>query len=88
MDFSLIDILTQLGNLGAPLSVSLMLFALMRQQMKAVNASLDKMLMLIERLALECQESPPTDVAAESTANDTIPTFIEDGVKTRPLKVS
>ncbi len=88
MDFSLIDILTQLGNLGAPLSVSLMLFALMRQQMKAVNASIDRMLTLIERLSIECQESPPTDVAAESAAADSVSPFVEDGVKTRPLKVS
>lgn len=88
MDFSVIDILTQLGNLGAPLSVSLMLFALMRQQMKAVNSSIERMLTLIERLSIDCGDTPPPNVAAESAAPDSVSPFIDDDNKTRQLRVS
>lgn len=48
-----------LGNLGAPLSVSVMLFYLMYRQQKAMHDSLARALTIIERLAgVECPEPP------------------------------
>jgi len=50
-----------LGNLGAPLSVSVMLFYLMYRQQKAMHDSLARALTIIERLAgvNDCPEPQP-----------------------------
>lgn len=52
-----------LGNLGAPLSVSVMLFYLMYRQQKAMHDSLARALTIIERLAgvNDCPEPPVTE---------------------------
>jgi len=44
-------LLPLLGNLGAPLSVSVMLFYLMLKQQQALRESLERALIIIERLA-------------------------------------
>lgn len=49
-----------LGNLGAPLSVSVMLFYLMYRQQRAMHDSLSRALTIIERLAgVDCPEPQP-----------------------------
>lgn len=53
-----------LGNLGAPLSVSVMLFYLMYRQQRAMHDSLSRALTIIERLAgvTDCPEPSGTNL--------------------------
>lgn len=65
MEYDLSTLLPLLGNLGAPLSVSVMLFYLMYRQQRAMNEALQRTLTIIELIALDnCRESLAEEEAA------------------------
>lgn len=68
----LAQILPLLGNLGAPLSVSIMLFYLMHRQQKSMDQALSRALTIIERLAgVECPDLP-------ASANERLPAALDE----------
>lgn len=75
-----------LGNLGAPLSVSVMLFYLVYRQQKAMHDSLARALTIIERLAgvTDCPE-PPAAQLPEALERIEAAAIAEANGATRPV---
>lgn len=82
----LAQILPLLGNLGAPLSVSIMLFYLMHRQQKSMDQALSRALTIIERLAgAECPDLPASANERLPAALDEIERTIAPDGDTRPV---
>lgn len=75
-----------LGNLGAPLSVSVMLFYLMYRQQRAMHDSLSRALTIIERLAgVDCPEPSVTEKLPDALDKIEAAAIAESQSATRPV---